>query len=144
MSAKHKRVIGTTDAAIEAAEAQLGLRLPPSFRAWLLRNNGLGVEDVFIFPVYDERDPRKTWDSIVRQYEGGRWVHEGLAEINFQHLLPFASCGSGDYCCFDLSRRQETGEAPVVLWSHETGETADRGRTFADFVARLERGDFHD
>lgn len=102
------------------------------------------LEDVWIFPIYDERDPRKTWDSIVRQYDAGQWGGEVFEDegMDFRHLLPFASYGTGDYYCFDFSRKQSDGEAPVVRWSHETGETEDRGETFFDFCQRLGRGEF--
>lgn len=62
-------MIGTTDETISTAEAQLAFKFPPSFREWLLKNNGKGIEDVTIFPVYDERDARKTSDSIVRNFD---------------------------------------------------------------------------
>ena len=144
MSIKHKRIIGTTEAAIHAAEIELRFQLPPSYREWLLQNNGLGLDGVLIFPVYDERDPRKTWDSIVRQHDKGQWPGEQFEGdgIAFDHLLPFASFGTGDYYCFDYNEKSADGEEPVVLWSHETGETQERGRTFAQFRERLANGEF--
>jgi hypothetical protein len=129
MSSKRSRVIGTTDDAIARAEAALGRALPPSFRAWLRQNNGKGIEGVAIFPVMDQRDPRMTWDSIDRQFREGwaRWLDNFSDEQrDFTHLLPFADFGTGDYYCFDYSRLDSQGEAPVVRWSHETGDTDDR------------------
>jgi len=144
MPKKHSRQIGTTAEAIARAEAELGFTLPPSFREWLLKNNGLGEDGVSIFPVFDERDPRMTWDSIVRQNEGGQWPGEPFEDEgrDFCHLLPFADYGTGDYYCFDYSRRRADGEVPVVRWSHETGECEDRGETFDDFLRRLRAGEF--
>lgn len=146
MSVKHKRVIGTTEDAIQAAETELKFQLPLSFREWLLDNNGLGLDDVWIFPVYDERDPRRTWDSIVRQYDNGQWPGEQFEDdgISFGYLLPFASFGTGDYYCFDYNKKPVDGESPVVLWSHEPGETEERGRTFTEFRERLAEGEFED
>ena len=143
MSIKHKRVIGTTEATIQAAETELRFQLPPSYREWLLDYNGLSLEDVWVFPVYDERDPRKTWDSIVRQHDKGQWPGEQFKDngLDFSHLLPFASFGTGDYYCFDYNKPGKC-EMPVVLWSHETGETQERGRTFTDFRERLANGEF--
>src|SRR5687768_1747067 len=125
MSKKHPRVIGTTEDAIIRAETVLGRRFPPSFRSWLLQNNGLGLESVSIFPVMDDRDPRKTWHSIDREFREG-WFStvenvQGNPE-DFSHLLPFGDFGTGDYYCFDYSRMDTAGEVPVVRWSHETGE----------------------
>lgn len=65
-----KRIIGTTAAAIKDAEFQLKMRLPESFAEWLLLNNGRSLGALVIFPVYDSRDPRTTWESIVKIYEG--------------------------------------------------------------------------
>lgn len=149
MSGRTRRVIGTTEQAIDAAEAELNFRFPPSFRSWLIENNGLHLDGVdSIYPVYDERDPRMTWDSIVRNYKEAGWAQwidnfEGYDEpFNFDHLLPFAEVGNGDCYCFDYSRLQADGETPVVLWSHETGETEDRAENFADFVDKAKRGDY--
>ncbi len=146
MAAKRKRVIGTTPEAIAKAEAELGRNLSPSFRAWLLESNGLSLEYVYIFPVLDERDVRKTWDSIVRQYAKGQWFPEYLEDegMSAEHLLPFASFGSGDYYCFDYSRLRQDGEVPIVWWSYETAEVEDRAETFIEFVAMVKAGVFDD
>jgi hypothetical protein len=148
MSSKHSRVIGTTYEALQRAEHELGRPLPLSFREWLLTNNGLGIESVHVYPVLDDRDPRKTWDSIVRNYQVGweAWLENFEGQRNtFASLLPFADFGTGDYYCFDCSRMGENGEPPVVLWSHETGELQPRGGSFPEFTERLLRGEFvHD
>ena len=145
---RSQRVVGTTEQALAHAEAELGRALPASFRAWLLAHNSTSLDAVEIFPVLDDRDPRKTWDSIVRQY--GIWqsycaeVFTEDERIAFQPLLPFAAFGTGDYYCFDYSHTGPSGEAVVVLWSHETGKTQPRGASFAEFAARSEAGDFDD
>ena len=145
MAGKHARIIGTTTDAIKKAEKELGFSFPPSYQQWLLANNGLGVEGVNIFPVLDERDVRKTSDSIVREYRVNwlAWLEnfEG-EEIGFEHLLPFADFGACDYYCFDYSKFASEGEVPVVHWSHETGETENRGESFEDFLGKLKHGNF--
>lgn len=143
MSTKRKRVIGTTPEAIDKAEAALGFVLPPSFRAWLVQNNGRNVDGVFVFPVFDQRDPRTTGDSIIRQFAEGQWGLDGFEDepVDFGRLLPFASPGTGDLYCFDYNCKPASGEVPVVLWSHETGQTRHRGSTFTEFV-RLSEGEF--
>lgn len=145
MSIKRPRVIGTTINAIIEAEAKLKFIFPNSFRNWLVQNNGLGVEGISIFPVFDERDSRKTWDSIVRNYNENwlGWVENFEANgLSFEHLLPFGEFGTGDYYCFDYSQIDSMGEASVVHWSHETGKTEFRGKNFEDFLDKLKRGDF--
>jgi len=61
---------------------------------------------------------------------------------NFEHLLPFAEVGNGDYYCFDYGGYILNVEVPVVCWSHETGETKSRGENFEDFLNRLRFGEF--
>ena len=146
MSRMH-RVIGTTEEALARAEAQLPHPLPPSFRAWLKENNGLGLDGVEVFPVLDDRDPGKTWDSIVRQYELWRSYAEDIEvpPSRLMPLLPFGSYGTGDYYCFCYAAGEGLREPKVVRWSHETGETEPRGESFPEFVARLAAGEFeHD
>jgi hypothetical protein len=145
MSGKPPRVFGTTDSAIAKSEAALGRTFPPSFCRWLLENNGRSIEGVTIFPVMDERDPRMTWDSIDRRFRNGwaAWLSNFEDEqLDFSHLLPFADFGTGDYYCFDYSRVDSHGEAPIVRWSHETGDTEERAASFPEFVMKVQAGDF--
>lgn len=144
-SKKRPRVIGTTEEAIIKAETELNFKFPDSFRKWLIQNNGLGFENLSIFPVFDERDPKKTFDSIVRNYNENwlAWLENFEdEEMSFKHLLPFAEFGTGDYYCFDYSKTSLIKEIPVVHWSHETGETEVRGETFNDFLEKIKSGDF--
>lgn len=147
MSTKHSRVIGTTEEAIAREEIALGRRLPASFRAWLREKNGLGIEGVSIFPVLDDRDPRKTWNSIGREVRSSwaAWLQNFEEDRDFSHLLPFAEYGTGDYYCFDYSKQGPDGECPVVRWSHETGDTDLRAASFAEFAVKVAAGEFdHD
>jgi cell wall assembly regulator SMI1 len=137
------RVIGATDAAISKAETELGFQFPRTFREWLKQNNSRSIEDVTIFPVFDERDPRKTWDSIVRNYTSNwkSWLENYGPEYDSAHLLLLGEFGTGDYFCFDYSQIGESGEAPIVLWSHETGEAEFAVNDFAEFVEFVESGE---
>ena len=145
MSGRTNRVIGTTPESIRKAEYELGFVFPPSFRAWLQDNNGSSVDGIDrIYPVFDERDPRTTWDSITRNFKDN-WLDwtgnfEGGADT-FSNLLPFAEVGDGDLYCFDYNHPGLDSEVPVVRWSHETGETELRGASFTDFVGKLKEGD---
>lgn len=146
MSRKRPRVIGTTPEAIARAEQALGRPLPQSFRAWLMQNNGRwGCGAIRVFPVLDDRDPRSTWDSIERKFRESwlKW-REIHTDSDLSSLLPFAEFGTGDFYCFDYSRTDCTGEQPVVLWSHETGDTEDRADTFGEFVTAVEEREIHD
>lgn len=142
---KRARAIGTSAQAIAAAEAELGCKFPSSFREWLLKNNGLGIEGVRIFPVFDERDARKTWNSIVRAHHlaKGYWADAFAGDkCSFDYLLAFAEFGTGDYYCFDYSQPTEVGEWMVVHVSHETGNRSRRARTFTEFAGKVASGDY--
>lgn len=142
---KHPRVIGTTADAVSKAEDALGFRFPDSFRQWLLENNGLSVEDIRVFPVFDERDPRKTWDSIVREQQIAKDYWNEVFESDdrsFKDLLAFADFGTGDYYCFDYSSPTQSGEHLIVHVSHETGERSARANTFSEFLVKAQAGEF--
>lgn len=128
--------IGTSPAAIAAAEQALGRTLPPSYVAWLLENNGRALGALCVFPVYDAEHARKTWESISRHYNTD-W-QEWLAHADGDDgaaLLPFAQFGTGDYYCFDYAQTGPSGEPVVVLWSHETGAATMAAPDFAAFLA---------
>ncbi|WP_233634403.1 SMI1/KNR4 family protein [Burkholderia cepacia] len=130
--------VGTTVAEIEAAEVLLGRALPRSFAAWLLLNNGRSLGGLPVFPVFDARNPRRTWNSIVRRYdEGWRAWRDNFdhTDADFSHLLPFAEFGTGDYYCFDYDRTAASCEPAVVLWSHETGETTPVSDSVTAFLS---------
>jgi hypothetical protein len=131
------RVVGTSVEAINSAEMLLARILPPSFSAWLLANNSKSLGALTVFPVFDERDPRKTWESIVHHFNNGwkEWIDRlSDSTLDFSVLLPFGEHGTGDYYCFDYATLGQSGEPVVVHWSHETGETT---RIADDFKAFL-------
>ena len=129
-----QRIIGTTIEAIKAEEHLIGKELPVDFIEWLLENNGLDIEHVHIYPVKDNRDLRKTWESLSYNYENGwsDWIGNFKGELCFNHLLPFADFGTGDYYCFDNNE-----EACVVIWRHESGKTEYRANNFTEFVEKI-------
>ena len=129
--------IGTSQAAIAAAEQALGRTLPASYVQWLLLNNGRALGALSVFPVYDEANARKTWESIARHYNTSwqEWLENvGANGSDAASLLPFAQFGTGDYYCFDYAQTGRTGEPVVVLWSHETGATSTVAPDFAAFL----------
>lgn len=130
--------IGTSPAAIAAAEHALGRPLPPSYAQWLLVNNGRALGALVVFPVYDAAHARKTWESIERHYrqDWREWLENaGAAASDASALLPFAQFGTGDYYCFDYAQTGPAGEPVVVLWSHETGATSPVAPDFTAFLA---------
>ena len=133
---RKNKSIGTSPAAIAAAEQALARALPPSYVAWLLENNGRALGALCVFPVYDAANARKTWESISRHYntDWQEWLAHADGD-NAAALLPFAQFGTGDYYCFDYAQTGPSGEPVVVLWSHETGAATMVAPDFAAFLA---------
>jgi cell wall assembly regulator SMI1 len=132
---KRKRVIGTTDEAIERTEAILGRTLPPSLRQWYLAHNGSGA----LSPVRDERDPR-TWNDLLELREQFVQSAEDLGIVpgDVEQLVPIIDPG-GDTVCLDYTSRH--GEEPrVVLVSHEDGTIQELAPSFGEFIAAYEMG----
>ncbi|MFT5220005.1 MAG: hypothetical protein ACI87H_002145 [Gammaproteobacteria bacterium] len=135
------RIIGTVEEALRIEESLLGRKLPQSFRDWLLENNGADLRNVHIFPVRDERDTRKTWESLSYLLRN-EWAEalKQFKQTTFSHLLPFADVGTIDYYCFDYSVPKKMSEQPVALWSRETGETNLCADNFRSFVQKIQDG----
>ena len=151
MAGRTARVIGTSLEAIHKAEQEVGFSFPPSFRDWLEANNGRSVGSVArIYPVFDDRDPRTTWDSISRNFtqNWADWIENFTPSererLGFGDLLPIAEVGDGDLYCFDYNKQTSEGEVPVVRWSHETGEKDIVATSFADLVEKLEDDELDD
>ena len=114
----------TSERAVEAAEEQLGRRLPQRLRERLLRNNGGEVlvrwedgedEQWQLHPVWDDSDRetmRRSSNHLVREQADAReWPGFPADAISIAAL-------DGDQLV--LTR----GEDDPKLWLHETGELA--------------------
>ena len=135
-------IIGTVEATISIEEAELGRKLPDSFRLWLLEINGSNLADLHIYSVRDERDTRKTWNSLAH-YLHGEWASQ-LKKFDhaiFAHLLPFADYGLEDHYCFDYSQRLQKDEPSVVRCSGANGVTQTIAESFDEFSRKVVSGD---
>ena len=109
----------------------------------MLKNNGQDLGEIHIYPVRDERDTRKTWESLVYNLEH-EWT-ESVSEFKqalFAHLLPFADAGNGDFYCFDYSVAEKDGERPVIVWSRESGEAVSFAPDFSAFETIILQTEF--
>jgi hypothetical protein len=121
--------------AILAAESQLGVRLPPSYR-WFLSTygaafgNGIDIDGLFLRGDLDECP---LWTDIVGFTLRLREVSRGRMP---QSLIPISGDG-GDYKYYlDTSRARDDGECPIVV----LGPGADGvviSEDFLEFVVRL-------
>lgn len=112
--------------AVEQAETSLKLKLPPLFKTFLLRWNGGTAHEACIYGVGtgDEFD-------LVELNERAR------ADDLPDHLLAFAATIQGEIYCFDLSRIEADGEAPVALIDIEEGRQIDAAPSFTEWLKKL-------
>lgn len=84
---------------------------------------------------------RNALSSTVRNILFRQWI----ARANPRHYLHSkvaVFCGvdrdlAGCMACYRNVKRLDSSWAPVVRWSHETGEVEDRAGTFAEFLERV-------
>ena len=120
---------------VAAAEGKLGCRLPESYRAALMANNGGEVEtddDVWqLHPVLDSSDRKRiarTCNDIIRETEAMQeW--QGWPE----GALAIAANGGGD--ALVMLRSGGTCGPEVFHWDHETGEMVELAGDFGELMA---------
>ncbi len=143
-----------TSAEIAAAEAVLGMALPPSYQDLLLVTNGLGFSPSGVTQVMGAGPKRALWDVVLRgdwlsceAYEEvaaqWRFFQGGYADLRTQEqdiifhtdetvLVPFLVIE--DVYCFDRSRPDLSGECPIVFWDHEDLGGCDVAPTFRHWL----------
>ena len=112
----------TTEPRIEAAERELGVKLPHEYRMRLLVRNGGELStagDIWqVFPVFDTTDRKtaaRSANHIVLETRNARsW--EGFP----QDAVAIASNGAGDFLVLMPSRSTGRLDPQVHLWNHET------------------------
>ncbi len=97
-------------AALDALEAELGVRLPPSYRAFM---TSLGAGEYRFARVYAIDGAHAHLHDLREHYQLAL-RHD--PRVGPGKLLPFADEYSGDYYYFDLAAADAAGEAPVLLW----------------------------
>jgi antitoxin YobK len=129
---KRKRVAfppfgsGVSEAAIDAAEAALGMAFSPSYR-WWLRNYGGGQIGGDI--IYGLDEARIEAPDIIELHKAD--LAEGLRP---DHELVF-DLGNEESFYFDTRHRLETGE--YLIQYHEVGQpAAGYARSFDEFLRK--------
>ncbi|HEY7023169.1 MAG TPA: SMI1/KNR4 family protein [Ktedonobacterales bacterium] len=145
---------------IKKAEYVLNLRLPTTYRHFLLLTNGLqiGAPSSLLCDIYGAGPRQAKWDPVllynwlecqgfmeiaaqwrafqgVYQYE--RIMDRERGENSFLSdetaLVPFAY--TYEHWCFDRTRQTYPGDYPVMFWDHETRGATERYRDFGDWFA---------
>jgi hypothetical protein len=117
---------GVSDAAIDGAEAELGMSLPPSYR-WWLRNYGAGQIGGDI--IYGIDEDGVGVPDVVQLHKAD--IADGLRPA---HELVFA-IGNEETFHFDISGRSQSGEYPIY-YREEGQPDAHYARSFDDFLRK--------
>ena len=140
------------------AEHVLAIKLPPSYRRFLLLTNGLGIGEREFSYVCGAGPQRANWNVVMlnrwmecgtlheiaaqwREFQGTyayeRIMDRERSEDTFASdetaLIPFAH--TYETWCFDRTRQDSAGEFPIVLWDHEMREATDRYTDFDEWFA---------
>jgi len=124
------------DAQIDTAEAEIGARLPTSYRDAMKRSNGgefeTEADDWFLHPIFDNSDRKR----ITRT--ANHILLETRVAMEWSGFPRDALCighnGSGDRLVF-LKDGAAVGDQ-LYAWRHETGETELIATDFADVANR--------
>jgi WD40 repeat protein len=100
---------GASEAAIAAAEERLGVRFPPSMRAFLAEINGLTLPNSAITHV---PEPGEDGDILVE-------TDNARAKLRYEKCLGVGSSATGDYFVMLTEETDERGEHPIVMIDHE-------------------------
>jgi antitoxin YobK len=118
---------GTTLAQITLVQETLGILFPKSYIAFMRKFGG----GTFRFAQMHSIN-KVTDDNGAEFLEIFEQASQNISIVAAKKLIPFADDYSGDYYCFDISRMQDDGECPVVLWLDEN--TTEEFGHFIAFV----------
>jgi len=105
---------GASEETILAAEEALGLRLPPSYRAFLKAFGYGGAGDTYLLGVCDSFELREpSFPNVVGINLAGR--KSGLPD----HVLVIEERDGGGQYALDFSTCDQSGETAVVVWPSE-------------------------
>ncbi|OON75931.1 SMI1/KNR4 family protein [Streptomyces tsukubensis] len=124
------------EAAVLAAEERFGVRLPPTYRNFLLASNGckdvglidlLGIEKIGWFS--DMTDLLDYWLS-----PGDGYLAEDLDKFERSLLISIDDGGSGGYWVLHADSAREDGEWTAYEWWPGEGGDPERYENFATLV----------
>ncbi len=123
---------------IEIAEAELGSKLPESFRNKMMELNGgeveVNEENYELHPFYDTSDKRRikrTCNSIVHETKMAR-NHYRLPS----NLIVIGNNGGGDVLVYKIASNGIID--PKVYWfSHETEELEYAAKDFSQLIKNV-------
>jgi hypothetical protein len=125
---------------VAAAEQRLGMRLPPSYRNFLLASNGLiGPGTPWFYALLPARhvDWLRNGAGMRRMLDDG-WTPDVYGEemsAMFRRALWPVPDGDGDYWLLDPGDTRPDGEWTAYIWWCSNGETPEPYPSFGAMMA---------
>lgn len=114
---------GASEAVLLEAERAVG-PLPPPLRGLLGVSNGLVCGGIRVYSAYDDRLPKKTWESLQRANTPGKTEALGGSAELLQRFLVFADVGN---CYLAMDRTDGS------IWFQEVRSDSVEGTTLTLF-----------
>ncbi|MFT4416671.1 SMI1/KNR4 family protein [Fredinandcohnia humi] len=111
---------------IKSAEQKLGVTFPEQYKELFMLVNNAEIGEWILYPIKDSRNPKKTWDDVVRQNIECR--EEGFPK----NLIAIGDDGSGDKLCLIIKNGIMRDE--IYVWYHENGDIDEYAPNLKDFI----------
>ena len=115
---------GVDEFDINLAEEKLGAIFPEQYKELFKLVNNAEIGEWILYPIKDNRNPKKTWDDVVRQNIEVR--EEGFPN----ELIAIGDDGSGDKLCLKISNGIMRDE--IYLWYHENAKIEEYAPNLKD------------
>ncbi len=125
----HTRKLGVNESDIKAAEDKLGVVFPEQYKELFKLVNNAEIGEWILYPIKDHRNPKKTWDDIVRQNT------EVREEDMSKDLIAIGDDGSGDKLCLKVNDGIMGNE--IYLWYHKDGELEEYAPNLKEFIISI-------
>jgi cell wall assembly regulator SMI1 len=132
----HTRKLGVDESDIKTAEDKLGAVFPDQYKELFKLVNNAEIGEWILYPIKDHRNPKKTWDDIVRQNTEVREEHMS------EELIAIGDDGSGDKLCLKVNDGKMGNE--IYLWYHEDGELEEYASSLKEFIISISEEDNED
>lgn len=117
---------GVTNFDIKSAEEKLGAVFPEQYKELFRLVNNAEIGEWILFPIQDQKNPKKTWDDVVRQNQDAK--DEGMSG----DLIAIADDGTGDKLCLQVINGKMDDK--IYIWDHETTEIEEYASNLKEFI----------
>jgi hypothetical protein len=132
----HTRKLGVDESDIKSAEDKLGAVFSEQYKELFKLVNNAEIGEWILYPIKDNRNPKKTWDDIVRQNT------EVRGEDMSKDLIAIGDDGSGDKLCLKINDGIMGNE--IYLWYHEDGELEEYAPDLKEFIISISQEENED